>query len=64
LPVALRPASGDSTKFCRGLVPERSYMVRGQAGSGKTILSFHFLQQGVDEGRRCSSSTSRRISAT
>jgi len=25
-------------------------MVRGQAGSGKTILSFHFLQQGVDEG--------------
>jgi circadian clock protein KaiC len=33
-----------------GLVPERSYMVRGQAGSGKTILSFHFLQQGVDEG--------------
>ncbi|WP_144923300.1 ATPase domain-containing protein [Halorubrum salsamenti] len=33
-----------------GLVPKRSYMVRGQAGSGKTILSFHFLQQGVDEG--------------
>ncbi|RLM73016.1 ATPase domain-containing protein [Halorubrum sp. Atlit-26R] len=33
-----------------GLVPERSYMIRGQAGSGKTILSFHFLQQGVDEG--------------
>lgn len=25
-------------------------MVRGQAGSGKTILSFHFLQQGIDEG--------------
>ncbi|GAA0715684.1 circadian clock protein KaiC [Halorubrum trapanicum] len=33
-----------------GLVPDQSYMVRGQAGSGKTILSFHFLQQGVDEG--------------
>ncbi|WP_017344164.1 ATPase domain-containing protein [Halorubrum sp. T3] len=33
-----------------GLVPERSYMIRGQAGSGKTILSLHFLQQGVDEG--------------
>ena len=33
-----------------GLVPTRSYMVRGQAGSGKTILGFHFLQQGVDEG--------------
>jgi circadian clock protein KaiC len=33
-----------------GLVPKRSYMVRGQAGSGKTILSLHFLQQGVEEG--------------
>ena len=33
-----------------GLIPERSYMVRGQAGSGKTILSFHFLQRGIDEG--------------
>ncbi|MGM0446916.1 MAG: ATPase domain-containing protein [Methanobacteriota archaeon] len=33
-----------------GFVPTRSYMVRGQAGSGKTILSFHFLQQGIDEG--------------
>jgi circadian clock protein KaiC len=33
-----------------GLVPERSYMVRGPAGSGKTILSFHFLQAGLDEG--------------
>ncbi|MDZ5812702.1 ATPase domain-containing protein [Halorubrum sp. AD140] len=33
-----------------GLIPNRSYMLRGRAGSGKTILSFHFLQQGVDEG--------------
>jgi circadian clock protein KaiC len=33
-----------------GLIPARSYMVRGQAGSGKTILSLHFLQRGVDEG--------------
>ncbi|QKY17528.1 ATPase domain-containing protein [Halorubrum sp. CBA1229] len=33
-----------------GLVPERSYMVRGRAGSGKTILSLHFLQRGVEEG--------------
>ncbi|RLM67029.1 recombinase RecA [Halorubrum sp. Atlit-8R] len=33
-----------------GLIPARSYMVRGQAGSGKTILSFHFLQAGIDEG--------------
>jgi circadian clock protein KaiC len=33
-----------------GLLPERSYMVRGQAGTGKTILSLHFLQRGVEEG--------------
>ncbi|MFW6000066.1 MAG: ATPase domain-containing protein [Halorubrum sp.] len=33
-----------------GLIATRSYMVRGQAGSGKTILSFHFLQQGIAEG--------------
>ncbi|OYR84584.1 recombinase RecA [Halorubrum sp. E3] len=33
-----------------GFVPTRSYMIRGQAGSGKTILSFHFLQQGIAEG--------------
>ena len=33
-----------------GLIPERSYMVRGQAGSGKTILSLHFLAAGLDAG--------------
>jgi circadian clock protein KaiC len=33
-----------------GLIPARGYMVRGQAGSGKTILSFHFLQAGIDAG--------------
>jgi len=33
-----------------GLIPERSYMLRGRAGSGKTILGLHVLQQGVDEG--------------
>ena len=33
-----------------GLIPERSYMIRGQAGSGKTILSLHFLQRGVEAG--------------
>ena len=33
-----------------GLIPERSYMIRGQAGSGKTILSLHFLEQGVEAG--------------
>lgn len=33
-----------------GFIPERSYMIRGTAGSGKTILCFHFLQAGVDAG--------------
>ncbi|MFD1569343.1 ATPase domain-containing protein [Halorubrum laminariae] len=33
-----------------GLIPERSYMVRGRAGSGKTILSLHFLEAGLDAG--------------
>jgi circadian clock protein KaiC len=33
-----------------GLIAERSYMLRGPAGSGKTILGLHTLQQGIDEG--------------
>ena len=33
-----------------GLIRERSYMIRGQAGSGKTILSLHFLAAGVENG--------------
>jgi len=33
-----------------GLIPERSYMLRGRAGSGKTILGLHVLQAGVDAG--------------
>lgn len=36
--------------FNGGLIPERSYMLRGRAGSGKTILGLHVLQQGVAEG--------------
>ncbi|WP_418286152.1 ATPase domain-containing protein [Halorubrum sp. DTA46] len=43
-------SSGLDEILSGGLVPQRSYMVRGQAGSGKTILGFHFLQQGIDEG--------------
>lgn len=34
-----------------GYISERNYMVRGPAGSGKTILGFHFLQAGVDAGQ-------------
>jgi circadian clock protein KaiC len=33
-----------------GLIEDRSYMVRGPAGSGKTVLGFHFLSAGVDAG--------------
>jgi circadian clock protein KaiC len=33
-----------------GLIPERSYMIDGRAGSGKTILGLHFLDEGVDRG--------------
>lgn len=33
-----------------GFIANRSYMLRGQPGSGKTILAFHFLQDGVDSG--------------
>jgi circadian clock protein KaiC len=33
-----------------GFVPRRNYMIRGAAGSGKTILGFHFLQAGIDAG--------------
>ena len=33
-----------------GLIPERSYMLRGRAGSGKTILGLHFLEAGIENG--------------
>ena len=33
-----------------GFVAERNYMFRGPAGSGKTILGFHFLEAGVENG--------------
>ena len=31
-----------------GLIPGRSYMLRGRAGSGKTILGMHFLEAGTE----------------
>jgi circadian clock protein KaiC len=34
----------------RGFLEERNYMLRGQAGAGKTILGLHFLQAGIDAG--------------
>lgn len=33
-----------------GLVPERSYLVRGPPGTGKTILGVHFLLAGLERG--------------
>lgn len=33
-----------------GLIADRSYMLRGSAGAGKTILGFHFLQAGIENG--------------
>jgi circadian clock protein KaiC len=33
-----------------GLIPARSYMVRGRPGSGKSILGLHFLTAGVERG--------------
>jgi circadian clock protein KaiC len=35
--------------FCGGLVPGRMYLVRGEPGTGKTIMGMHFLREGLDE---------------
>ncbi|PSP37162.1 recombinase RecA [Halobacteriales archaeon QH_2_66_30] len=35
-----------------GLIPARSYVLRGRAGSGKTIIGFHVLAAGIAEGER------------
>lgn len=32
-----------------GLIPERSYMLRGPAGAGKTIIGHHFLAAGYEQ---------------
>ncbi|ELZ33724.1 ATPase domain-containing protein [Halorubrum tebenquichense] len=42
--------SGLDEVLSGGLIRERSYMIRGQAGSGKTILSLHFLAAGAERG--------------
>src|SRR5947209_362692 len=33
-----------------GIIPQRSYMVRGGPGSGKTMLGLHFLTEASDQG--------------
>lgn len=35
-----------------GLIPQRSYLVRGGPGTGKTTLGWHFLAAGVDRGEK------------
>src|SRR5437870_1696997 len=35
-----------------GLLPHRSYLVRGTAGTGKTTLGLHFLAAGVPNGEK------------
>src|SRR2546422_1073653 len=36
-----------------GLVPGRPYIVRGLAGTGKSILCTHFLMDGLRKGEQC-----------
>jgi circadian clock protein KaiC len=36
--------------LCGGLISNQAYLIRGQPGSGKTILGFHFLNAGILEG--------------
>lgn len=35
-----------------GFIPGRAYLVRGQSGSGKTILGLHFLSSGAKAGEK------------
>ncbi|HYW83685.1 MAG TPA: ATPase domain-containing protein, partial [Spirochaetia bacterium] len=35
-----------------GLLPQRSYLVRGAAGTGKTTLGLHFLTAGAANGEK------------
>jgi len=39
--------------LCGGLVSNRSYLLAGAAGSGKTLLSLQYLLEGVRLGERC-----------
>src|SRR6056297_699810 len=35
-----------------GFIGERTYTIRGDSGSGKTILGYHFLSAGADAGEK------------
>lgn len=38
--------------LCGGFLPQRTYMVRGEPGVGKTAIGLHFLADGVARGER------------
>jgi circadian clock protein KaiC len=38
--------------LCGGFLPQRTYMVRGEPGVGKTAIGLHFLAEGVARGER------------
>ncbi len=44
--------TGLNEVICGGLIPQRSYLVRGGPGTGKTTLGFHFLTAGVELGEK------------
>ena len=35
-----------------GLIPHQAYLIKGQPGSGKTTLGFHFLHAGVSQEKK------------
>lgn len=45
-------APGADTVLSGGLVPNRSYMLHGEAGTGKTIFALQFLLAGIDKNER------------
>lgn len=42
--------TGLDTLLHGGFVPNRAYMIRGRAGTGKTIVGYHFLADGMERG--------------
>ncbi|WP_255195372.1 ATPase domain-containing protein [Halorarius litoreus] len=41
---------GLDTLLNGGFPPNRTYMVRGRSGTGKTIIGYHFLAEGINNG--------------
>ncbi|WP_440991650.1 ATPase domain-containing protein [Haloarchaeobius baliensis] len=44
---------GLDTVLNGGFIPNRSYMVSGRPGTGKTIIGLHFLTAGIEAGESC-----------